>query len=373
MTQILEVETVVRVVEGDMRFNFASDARSFDAKFIEPGLISYRDHEKGGIELLRRETIERNMWSCIGNPVIVKHKLVTAENRLMLEQGVISDWYFCPSDGWFHVKGVIEGEDAKGRIRRGEKPSCAYIVRSFGPGGKHHDIRYDKEITDLTFNHLAVVEKPRFEDSSFRLNSVHVSQPKNMNVIKFLKKLVTRENGADGKPTESTKVESHEVPSTTLIDVDGKMVPISEIAEGYRKNAAAPAPDAPLQVAADDTMEIDGKPVPVSEVIAGYRKNAAAAPAETPEQKAARDAAEALRLNAAPEGETPEQKVVREAALRTNAAATVKPFFTLHNARENAAAAVVASPRSKTSGSISDRCKSGQERYGSVVVMPGKN
>jgi hypothetical protein len=363
MTTLLRVETVVRVVEGDVRFNLASDARTFDCKFIEPGLISYRDHERGGIELLRRATIEAAMPSAVGNPVIVKHTLIDSDNRLMHEQGIVTDWYFDPSDGWFHVRGYVEGADAKGRIRRGEKPSCGYVVNSFGPGGKHHDIRYDKEITGLTFNHLAVVERPRFEDAAFRLNSIHVSQPKTMNVLKFLKKLVTRENGADGKPTETIKVVSHEVPSTTEVEIDGKRVPLSEVAAGFRANAAAATPAEPLQVATDDSVEIDGKPVLVSDLIAGYRKNAAA---ETPEQKAAREKADAdaaaLRINAAPIVVPP----------------VAQPFITLHNARENAAAASVAATDAKrfnNSGTISDRCKAGQEKYGSVVVIAtaGKN
>jgi hypothetical protein len=348
------VETILREIEGDVRFNVAADARTFDCKFIEPGLISYRDHDKGGIELLRRETIERAMPSCVGNPVIVKHKIITSDNRLTYEQGIVTDWYFDPTDGWFHVKGYVDGADAKGRIRRGEKPSCGYIVKSFGPSGKYHDIRYDKEITGLVFNHLAVVEKPRYEDSVFRLNSIHVSQPKNMNVLKFLKKLVTRENGADGKPGATT-VEAHEVPSTTEIEIDGKMVPLSAIAEGYRKNAAAPAgePAEALTVAADDEVEIDGAKIKVSDMIAGYRKNAASVPVETPEQKAQREkdaAATAAKKN---EGNT--------------------SFIKLHNARANAASADLPEKRATNSGTINDRILEGQKRYGSVIVVAGKN
>jgi hypothetical protein len=354
----LIVETILREVEGDVRFNVAADARTFDCKFIEPGLISYRDHEKGGIELLRRETIERAMPSCVGNPVIVKHKIITSDNRLAHEQGIVTDWYFDSTDGWYHVKGYIDGADAKGRIRRGEKPSCGYIVKSFGPSGKYHDIRYDKEITGLVFNHLAVVEKPRFEDAVFRLNSVHVSQPtKNMNqVFKFLKKLVTRENGADGKPGATT-VEAHEVPATTQVEIDGKMVPLSDVAAGFRANAAAPAspaatPEA-LTVAADDEVEIDGKPVKVSDLIAGYRKNAAAAPAETAEQKTQREKDEAAALAKKGEGST--------------------AFIKLHNARANAASADAPEKRSTNSGTITDRILEGQKRYGSVIVVTGKN
>lgn len=355
----LIVETILREVEGDVRFNVAADARTFDCKFIEPGLISYRDHEKGGIELLRRETIERAMPTCIGNPLTLHHVLVTSNNRMQEEHGIITSWYYNPNDGWFWVKGYVDTPSAQVKIKAGKKPSCGYIVRSFGPSGKHHDIRYDKELTEIVFNHLAIVDRPRFEDAEFRLNSkcisIHVSQPNNENhmnqVFTFLKKLVTRSNGADGKPTESTQVESHKVEGSTEVEIDGKRVPIHEVVEGFRKNSAAPVVAAPaadaLQLAESDEVEVDGTKVPLKTLIEGYRKNAAA---ETPEQKAAREKT--------------------EAAARATAG---ESFVTLHNARLNAAPAEEKSAASTRSGSITDRILEGQKRYGSLVVVAGKN
>lgn len=366
------VSLIIREVASEIRFNFAPDSRSFDCKFIEPGIVSYRDVKGGGIELLRKETIDRAIATAVGNALTVGHVIVTAENRMAVENGIVTDFYFDANDGWYHVKGYADTEEAKSRIRRGFKPSCGYIVKSFGPGGMYHGIRYDKEITEIEFNHLAIVDKPRYEDAVFRLNSVSIVSPTNMNVFKFLKKLVTRENGADGKATESTKVESHEVSGETEVVIDGKPVKLNSLVEAHRANSAPEA----LTVSGDDEVEIDGKPVKVSALVEGYRKNSAA-PVETPEQKAKREADEAAaRTNAAP-AETPEQKAKREAdelAARNNAAAKtgVESFFTLRNARENAAAAAPAST-AKNSGTISDRVRTGQEKYGSVVVVTGKN
>lgn len=357
------VETILREVQAEVRFNLSSDSRTFDCKFIEAGLISYRDHEKGGIELLRRETIQKAMPTCIGNPLTIRHVLVTSTNRMEEEHGIITDWYFNPADGWFYVKGYADTPAAQVKIKAGKKPSCGYIVNSFGPGGKHHDIRYDKELTGITFNHLAIVDKPRFEDAEFRLNSVHVSQTKNMNqLIKLYKAVVARLNGADGKVTESTTVESHEVAGSTEIEIDGVRRPLHEVVAGFRKNSAAPAPVAAesLQLAESDEVEVEGHgKVKIVDLIAGFRKNSAALVA-------------APVVAAVPEGETPEQKATREAALRVNAAAADRPFITLHNARANAAA-VPSTSQSKHSGSIADRCLQGQQKYGSVVVVTGKN
>jgi hypothetical protein len=333
--------TVLRARDLE-RFNFAPDARSFDCKFIEPGIISYRD-QGGGIELLRKETIDRCIQSSVGNPLTVGHIMVDAENRLNVEEGIVQEWYYDVDDGWYHVRGVAETDKAK-TLMKVKRPSCGYRVTSFGPGGVYHGIRYDAEITGIEFNHLAIVDKPRYEGATFRLNTI-VSNPENMNLIKLFKKLVTRENGADGKPVESTKVESTEVPATTEVEIDGKMVRLNELADVWMKQTA----DA-VRANGDDEVEIDGKRVKMNELVECYRKNAA------------RVNAAAAPVVAEPAAKTESGKT--EPAASAAAAAAVDPgkasFFTLHSARENSAPVVTGST---DSGSLRDRVARGAKRY----------
>lgn len=312
------------------RFNLAPDARSFDCKFIEPGIISYRDHEDGGIELLRKETIDACIASAIGNAVTHGHVMVTPENRLNVEEGIVQDWYYDAASGWYHVKGVATTQRAK-TLMPIKRPSCGYYVTSFGPGGTYHGIRYDREITGIKFNHLAIVDKPRYEGAVFRLNTLVNS----MNIIKLLKKIVTRENGADGNPVDSEKTETIELPaaSTEVQLPDGKMVRLNDLFDVWMKQTSA-AVTAPSRVNGDDEVDVDGKKVKVNELVDCYRKNA-------------------VRANEAPETEAP---ATEEAA----PAPGKQAFFTLSAARQNGNPQV---PTSPDSGSLRDRCKRAEGRY----------
>jgi hypothetical protein len=58
------------------RENAVLNGRKFTSRFIEPGLISYRDCGEG-VELLRKDTIGAALGSMIGNALIIDHEVVT--------------------------------------------------------------------------------------------------------------------------------------------------------------------------------------------------------------------------------------------------------------------------------------------------------
>lgn len=367
MPAILDLPQTLRTKDGD-RFNIAADSRSFDCKFIEPGFVSYRDTPGGKLELLRKETIERCMPSVVGNALTLQHVEVTPENRTELENGIVSEWYYNSDDGWFWVKGTVDTEPAKARINAGQRPSCGYKVLDLGPGGVDHGIRYDQEITNLCFNHLAIVERPRYADAQFRLNSYNVSNP-TMKVFKFLKKLVTPTQGADGKPVTT---ESRDISADTEIEIDGQKVRLNELFDAYMAETAEA-----LTATPEDALEISGKVVTMGALTESFRKNKARlnAAAETLEQKAKREADEAKekpddeavasqRHNTTVE--TPEQKAEAakkaadeaEAAKRTNG---ITAFTTLNLARS--APVKTDGGYSTTSGSLREKCAAGAKRY----------
>ncbi|MDE3073904.1 MAG: DUF2213 domain-containing protein [Chloroflexota bacterium] len=315
------------------RFNLAADSRTFDCKFIEPGIISYLDHDGGGIELLDRETLDRCIQSAVGNPVTIGHVRVNAENRMEVEQGVIQEVYFDSADGWFHAKGTVDTPRAQ-RLMTVKKPSCGYAVREFGPGGTHHGIRYDKRLKEIVFNHLAIVDQPRYEEATFRLNSLF--NPTTMNLFTLLKRIVTRENGTDGKPIETVKDELTQLPGDTQVsftvgDKEHKMR-LNELGEVWLKQSApAPAPE---------ELTVEGTKVKVADLVAGFRANEAAKAAETKrvaEEAAAKTAAE-------------------DKAKRENAAA----FNLLQSARSGGAAPT---DYSATADSLQDKLARGRARY----------
>lgn len=347
----------LRFVDGE-RFNIAPASKKFDCKFLEPGFVSYRD-VGGKLELLKKETIERAMDSAVGIPVTIGHEMVTAENRSALERGVVEAWHFNSEDGWYHVTGTIDSEEALRLIRQGHRPSCGFAVRDLAPGGKDHGIRYDQEIADLVFNHLAIVERPRYAGADFRLNSI-TSANKTMNVFKFLKKLVTRENGADGQPVEKISTVPHEVSGDTEVEIDGKMVRLNELFDTFLKETAEA-----FTITPETALEVSGKAVTMGQLADAYRKNAAranSAATETPEQKTAREAkekadkAEADKQRANQIAADEQKKKDDEAARKNGESA----FFTLHSARSTPK---TDAGYSTTSGSLKEKCERGAKRY----------
>lgn len=277
---------------GD-RFNLSPDAKSFTCKFIEPGLVNYRD-QGGGLELLRKDTLDRCMGTAVGNPLIHGHTMIDAANRLTFEEGIVSEWYYNSEDGWYYTKGTADTPRAQ-RMMSVKKPSCGYQVTSWGPGGMYHGIRYDREITGVKFNHLAIVDKPRYEEATFRFNS--------MNLFKLVYSLLVRQNGADGKPTEAVEPQTLHIPGDALVSIGDKEVRFNELGEMWMKQTAAAT-----TTAQDNNTLVDcgdGLCVKLNELIEAYkatRKNAAADEGAKKQEKADKEKADKeafARLNAA--------------------------------------------------------------------------
>lgn len=326
------LSTTIRYHDG-MRFNIAPNGKRFVCKFMEPGFVSYKD-VGGRLELLRKETLDRCMASIVGQPLIIGHTDVTRDNREELEHAVIDSWTYNAEDGWYYVEGPRPSDRACELIRCGWKPSSGYVVTRLLPGGMDHGIRYDQEIADLEFNHLAIVERPRYAGSDFRLNS------QNMNIVKFLKKLVTRENGADGQPVETVKMEPTDISAETEIDIDGQKVRLNELFQTHLAETVASFTASP-----EDAFEVSGKMVTMGELVGAYRKKAA----RDNEQKLVAD-----KLIA-------DKAAADKAAADAEAAKGRENFQLLQGAR-------LTPPKidggfSTTSNSLKEKCERGSKRY----------
>ena len=432
MTDVLEASTTqsfLRTAEGDslLRFNFTT-ASKFRSRFIEPGIISYADMQNGGIELLRKETIDKCLQTAVGNPLTIGHVDISQVDRTEVENGIVESVSYDPKDGWYYCEGTVDTDSAKSKMRAGLRPSCAYEVTSFGPGGVYHGIRYEREITGLKFQHLAIVEKPRYEGAVFRLNSF-VSKSTN-NMLKIFQKALERLNGA--QDTKSEKVT--EIPGETLVEVDGKSVRMNDLMSVWKTQKGQV-----FEASADDEVEIDGKRIRMHELVncyrsyaascasgsdhahAGHMKHEAGHPSSGGEMKHEANVDTHMIHEAAMSGmhksdssmhknDEPNMEAVHttdkgepdpadqeehkrektvESINRDNSAApavaAVIPvalpaapaakseeyFLKLSNARENAAISIV-SPSTKNAGSLLDRVVSGQSRYGSSPAIPSK-
>jgi hypothetical protein len=292
------------------RFNLAPSGKTFRCNFIEPGLISYHDHKGGGMELLRKGAIDKALASAVGTPLTVGHIYDHKDEVKPVDRhGSVEEVSYNVEDGWYYAGGTVDTDIARERLRAGEKPSCAYSVLEFGPGGTHHGVKYDRELVAIDFQHLAIVDKPRFEDAEFRLNSIKTK------MFKFIKKiLATRKNEASGQDEQIEEVQDVEIPADAVAKVDGEDVRLNDLVSAHKAQKEAAA----LKVEADKKAETD-------------------------------------RLNAAAAQKVEDEKKAKEEEVRKNS------FQSLHNVGENRQEPVSAEKQS--SGSMEERLARGKARY----------
>lgn len=163
---------------GGVRVNGATiNGKRFSARFIEPGLVSYEERNLG-ISLLRKETIDKYLDTIVGKPVTIEHPRHMGGGERYNQVGKIDMAEYSAKDGWYWCGGELTDDKAVELVNSGHSVSCGYTIpkgeSSLGKGGRRNRVRYDNEITNLHFDHLAIVTNPRYEEAGIRLNSVAV-------------------------------------------------------------------------------------------------------------------------------------------------------------------------------------------------------
>lgn len=142
------------------------EGRPFKSRFLQAGLVKY----DFGVCLLKKETIDKFVNTFIECPVIINHKDDIGSDDVV---GTIQKIWFSSDDGWFWCSGVITNDTAIELIEKGYNVSCQYRITEYADNdeGKLHNANpYDKEILDGVFEHLAIVENPRYEDAFIAVN-----------------------------------------------------------------------------------------------------------------------------------------------------------------------------------------------------------
>lgn len=275
------------------RLNLLEGGKRFRCNFIEPGLVSYADCG-GDMELLRKETIEKHLRTKVGNPLTIGH---VRTNKLVAStevHGRVDNVGYDDKTGWFFCEGTVDTDAAREKIRNGWRPSTGYRVNGFGPGGVHHNIPYAQELASIEFHHLAIVENPRYEGASYRLNA-KTQKTTAMNPLKWFRKIVKPAAEAGAAATET--VETGSFPADATVEIDGKPVRMNELVDAHKAALAAAAPakvdDEAREntLTGDDEVEVDGTKVKVAALVTSYRSQAAAV-RENAKQAAAKTAAE---------------------------------------------------------------------------------
>ena len=260
------------------------------SRFIVPGLISYRDR-KGGVDLVRKETIDLCLNSMLGAVLTIKHPakdVILSRNWTDVSHGKVDKVEWDPVSGFYVAEGTVETDAARERINAGDGISCGFSVLERTGPGTWGQIPYTQEDTRIEFHHLALVEKPRIEEADIRLNAKQNA----MNLIKWITKKVVGD-----KPTEEAK----ELPASTKISLgDGQSATLEEMLTHERLNAVH-------EVTPEDFVEHEGMRYNAMDLIRHYREHCNST---------------RVRMNSVTgKPETPEEKATREQQERTNAAA----------------------------------------------------
>jgi hypothetical protein len=131
------------------------------AEYAEPGKDPYRIY-------IGEDAIKNMNPSFQGKPVYVDHVDGVDDQDLEIEAelaGVVVRSFFNKSDGKNWTEFVVFTDEAKKAIRQGWKLPNAYVPTSFAGGGENHGVQYLKEVVAGEYEHLAIVQNPRYEES----------------------------------------------------------------------------------------------------------------------------------------------------------------------------------------------------------------
>lgn len=143
--------------------------RYFKSRFIEAGLVQY----DFGLCLLTKENLDKFVQGFVGCPVIIDHNEVYDDNAEDLRVGTVSRVWFDETDGYYWCEGIIWDEKSLDLIlNKGWSVSCQYDITEIDEqGGIHNGIEFDKTILNGSFEHLALVDAPRYEAALIAVNS----------------------------------------------------------------------------------------------------------------------------------------------------------------------------------------------------------
>lgn len=135
------------------------------------GVAQYTDpNENGGKPycILVKEQAAKNMDASFeGKPLYVQHVDEVVLSTLERDaDGYVIRSFFNEVDGKHWAEFLAVSDEAHAHIKKGWKLSNAYLVKTpVGRGGEWHAVPYTKEVMNAEYDHLAIVNNPRYAES----------------------------------------------------------------------------------------------------------------------------------------------------------------------------------------------------------------
>jgi hypothetical protein len=136
---------------------------------FQPGVAEYKDIPKEDGSPLRifvnSDTARKMDPSFAGKPIFVKHKTEVNEEEFSKAVGYVVESFFNKTDGNHWAKFIITKDEGEEKIRDGWALSNAYFRVKESAGGRYHGVDYDTQVNEGMYEHLAIVNDPRYEES----------------------------------------------------------------------------------------------------------------------------------------------------------------------------------------------------------------
>lgn len=144
--------------------NSLSDGKVFYGLHMSEGIATYKPPgEKPFTVFVGERAIKLMNSSFPGKPVYVGH----TDDRGSLDKadGVVVESFYNKADGKHWAKFVVTTQKGIDAINRGWRLSNSFLVDDHIKGGCWHGHDFDKEVTGGTYDHLAIVDDPRYAES----------------------------------------------------------------------------------------------------------------------------------------------------------------------------------------------------------------
>lgn len=241
------------------------------------GVAEYKDMPQEGGKPLRifinSDTAKKMDATFPGRPVFVHHKENMTTEDFKEADGYVVESFFNKADGNHWAKFIVTSEKGEEALKNGWKLSNAYFKMKQLGSGKWHGVEYDREIVEGEYEHLAIVDNPRYEESE-------VLTPEDFKAYNSEKEseLIKLSNSKDKKPLKEKKgmlsifkrekvensgdLEGAEV----LLPRCGKTVSIMDLVANADKDEMEGK-----AVNGDDLVDVGDKKMSVNELVEAYK------------------------------------------------------------------------------------------------------
>lgn len=143
-----------------------NNTKFYKKYLMSPGLVRFNT-DKEEIILLEKEMIDNNLNTLKQKPVVIGH-----DGELTV--GEVVDCYFDIDKGYYIVGFNVWDDEAKELLdnKQFSVSSTYEVVNKTDAVEKYHNMDYDYRVNSLDFINLAIVEKPRYQETKLYVNSL---------------------------------------------------------------------------------------------------------------------------------------------------------------------------------------------------------